>query len=304
MTLPPDVIRDDSIKLTLDLLLSMRQLSSIIFDKLLEASEGKNSTLIEGIKDTIGVQEENGDFEEKEANQGQPIGVEENFTKPEDSEFVKLYKMLMQRTIQLRGMNRNLMVLAKDSKSVIADRRTEIDRLQLELQNMYYRQKFLRAEIARCNAFPSSHTQVDFVSLEQFYADHPDFNSDGSDQNAVDITTAEGQEGTRTADYVENRSLDTMISSDKQVPDYNGEVEMTDAVEDASQLEHKLMLARLKDERQRRQKLENQKKELNKIRLQLVAENKKRKEDLECLDAQLQKFIESAMPIQAVFDKY
>jgi hypothetical protein len=56
--------------------------------------------------------------------------------------------------------------------------------------------------------------------------------------------------------------------------------------------QHKLMMARLEDERTRRLKMEENRKELSQIRSSLVAENKKRKEDLESLDAQLQRFIE------------
>ncbi|KAK9368182.1 Fms-interacting protein-domain-containing protein [Lipomyces kononenkoae] len=199
-----------------------------------------------------------------------------------ESEFAGVAKALMAHSFQLRKINRLYQVSNKDTKDYIAEKRIEVDRLQLELQNMYYRQRYLRKEIELCNDFPSSHTLIDFVPLEQFYEDNPEFkpesdaspkppNGDGGPEEP-----AAGNEDTTMAEGNDNETLS----------------------------QHKLMLARLEDERRRRLQMEERRKELSKIRSNLVAENTKRKEDLESLDAQLQRFIESATPIQNVFQKY
>lgn len=53
---------------------------------------------------------------------------------------------------------------------------------------------------------------------------------------------------------------------------------------------HDLMIARLTNEKNEREKLEKQRKELLTKKQALIAENKKRKDDLVSLDEQLKKF--------------
>ncbi|KAK9237709.1 Fms-interacting protein-domain-containing protein [Lipomyces kononenkoae] len=196
-----------------------------------------------------------------------------------ESEFTGIAKALLAHSFQLRKINRLYQVSSKDTKDHIAQKRIEVERLQLELQNMYYRQRYLRKEIELCNDFPSSHTLIDFVPVEQFYEDNPEFKpgSDSPKQNG-------------------GGGLEEPAAGD-------GDTTMAETGNERLS-QHKLMMARLEDERTRRLKMEEKRKELSKIRSNLVAENKKRKEDLESLDAQLQRFIESATPIQNVFQKY
>lgn len=52
------------------------------------------------------------------------------------------------------------------------------------------------------------------------------------------------------------------------------------------------MVARIEDERREREALEQQRQELLKRKQKLIAENKKRKEDLANLDNDLEKFID------------
>lgn len=56
--------------------------------------------------------------------------------------------------------------------------------------------------------------------------------------------------------------------------------------------ENALMVARIEDERAEREALENQRQELLKRKQKLIAENKKRREDLANLDNDLEKFID------------
>jgi THO complex subunit 5 len=63
------------------------------------------------------------------------------------------------------------------------------------------------------------------------------------------------------------------------------------------------MIARIEHELQEREKLEASRQELLKKKQSLIAENKKRKDDLASLDNDLEKFIDAAKPIQKIFEK-
>lgn len=74
---------------------------------------------------------------------------------------------------------------------------------------------------------------------------------------------------------------------------------------------HELMIARIKHEHDEREKLEQARQELLKRKQALIAENKKRKDDLANLDADLERFIDVCFfslprfvvgPRQLVFD--
>lgn len=84
--------------------------------------------------------------------------------------------------------------------------------------------------------------------------------------------------------------------------------------------EHELMIARINHEHAEREKLEQARQELLKRKQALIAENKKRKDDLANLDQDLEKFIDvrafitfavtvlltfnqAAKPIQRIFEK-
>ncbi|KAK9478816.1 Fms-interacting protein-domain-containing protein [Lipomyces japonicus] len=181
--------------------------------------------------------------------------------------FAAAYQDLQLLIVKLRQVNRTSSVDARVSREKIIQKRTESDRLELDLQNVQYRQRFLLQEIALCNDFSSEHENIDFVPIETFTQDHSDF------------AKKDVEEDTEMMDESKN---------DNTNDDHD----------------HRLTLARLKDERQRRLDLETRKKELITAKAKLVAENKKRTSDLESLDQQLQKFIESATPIQGFLDRH
>lgn len=64
-----------------------------------------------------------------------------------------------------------------------------------------------------------------------------------------------------------------------------------------------LMIARIDHEHAEREALEQQRQGLLKKKQGLIADNKKRKDDLASLDTMLEKFIEGARPIQKVLEK-
>ena len=54
---------------------------------------------------------------------------------------------------QLRGLNRNAIAQVRNTKQLTAEARQEIDRLHLQLQNLYYEERHLRGEIAACESY-------------------------------------------------------------------------------------------------------------------------------------------------------
>ena len=54
---------------------------------------------------------------------------------------------------QLRELNRNAILKVRNTKQTTAEARQEIDRLHLQLQNLYYEERHLRGEIAACESY-------------------------------------------------------------------------------------------------------------------------------------------------------
>ncbi|KAF8476943.1 Fms-interacting protein-domain-containing protein [Kalaharituber pfeilii] len=177
----------------------------------------------------------------------------------------KQQKLLNAYLTQLKVLHRAAFMSAREAKQTTTEARQEVDRLHLQLQNLFYEQRHLRGEIAACKDFPSvpplckqccscllhhdcrhKYTSLPLISEEEFLALHPDHSNDSP---------------------------------------------------------HDLMIARLNNEKAVREDLERQRKELLAKKQSLIAENKKRKDDLASLDEQLKKFIESSRSIQTTFQK-
>jgi hypothetical protein len=62
-------------------------------------------------------------------------------------------KNLFSLLAQLRGLYREAILRVRETKQATAEARQEIDRLHLQLQNLYYEQKHLMGEIAACESF-------------------------------------------------------------------------------------------------------------------------------------------------------
>lgn len=54
---------------------------------------------------------------------------------------------------QLRGLNRNAILQVRNTKQETSEARQEIDRLHLQLQNLYYEERHLKGEIATCENY-------------------------------------------------------------------------------------------------------------------------------------------------------
>ena len=68
-------------------------------------------------------------------------------------ELSKQQKLLYSYLAQLRGLNRNAINGVRNTKQVTAEARQEVDRLHLQLQNLYYEERHLRGEIAACESY-------------------------------------------------------------------------------------------------------------------------------------------------------
>ena len=65
----------------------------------------------------------------------------------------KQQKLLYSYLAQLRGLNRSAILTVREAKQITAEARQEIDRLHLQLQNLYYEQRHLRGEIIACESY-------------------------------------------------------------------------------------------------------------------------------------------------------
>lgn len=59
---------------------------------------------------------------------------------------------------QLRGQNRRVISRVRGTKQETAEARQEVDRLLLQLQNLYYEQRHLLGEIGACEGYEYVHT--------------------------------------------------------------------------------------------------------------------------------------------------
>jgi THO complex subunit 5 len=65
----------------------------------------------------------------------------------------KQQKLLLTYLAQLRGLHREAHVGAKETKAVTAEARQEVDRLHLQLQNLYYERRHLQEQIEACENY-------------------------------------------------------------------------------------------------------------------------------------------------------
>ncbi|OAQ72720.1 THO complex, subunit 5 [Pochonia chlamydosporia 170] len=162
------------------------------------------------------------------------------------AEMAKQQKQLFTSISHLRGLHRNACISARETKAQTAEARQEVDRLHLQLQNLYYEQRHLQGEMSACESYDHKYQQLPLIPVDEFLAQNP-----------------------QHADIDENE----------------------------------LMVARIDHERTEREALEQQRQELLKRKQKLIAENKRRKDDLANLDQDLEKFIDAAKPILELFEK-
>lgn len=101
----------------------------------------------------------------------------------DDDSTARLQKELAAKLSLLRGQNRRLAQLIRQTKQHTSTSRSEIDTLHLSLQNLYYESRHLMGEISACESFPHKHMQLPMVSEAEFLEQHPEW--DGKDDGEV-----------------------------------------------------------------------------------------------------------------------
>jgi len=77
----------------------------------------------------------------------------------------KQQKLLLTYLAQLRGLHRDAHVGARETKALTAEARQEVDRLHLQLQNIYYEERHLQGEIDACESYEYVLSCWPFVKL-------------------------------------------------------------------------------------------------------------------------------------------
>ena len=90
-----------------------------------------------------------------------PLSASEPPSQATQLELSKQQKLLYSYLAQLRGLNRNALLGVRNTKQSTAEARQEIDRLHLQLQNLYYEQRHLRGEIAACESYEYEYDTAD-----------------------------------------------------------------------------------------------------------------------------------------------
>ena len=77
------------------------------------------------------------------------------------AKILKQQKLMFTNIAHLRGLHRAANLSARETKATTAEARQEVDRLHLQLQNLYYEQRHLRGEISACESyeFVSTHPE-------------------------------------------------------------------------------------------------------------------------------------------------
>lgn len=81
----------------------------------------------------------------------------------------KQQKLLFALLAQLRGQNRDAILRVRETKQATAEARQEIDRLHLQLQNLYYEQKHLMGEITACESYDHKYLALPLIPVEEFF---------------------------------------------------------------------------------------------------------------------------------------
>ncbi|KAJ2983275.1 hypothetical protein NUW58_g6279 [Xylaria curta] len=237
----------------------------------------------------------------------------------------KQQKLLITNLAQLRGLHRAANFAARQTKAQTSEARQEVDRLHLQLQNLYYEQRHLQGEIAACESFElvplalastptqDARQQVKVMVMPAALPVTPAFLDSSGGLPAKQDHEEQKQ--------VNNKLIGVQNShSYQQLPLISIEEFLTLKPEHTTDDENTLMVARIEHERNEREALEQKRMELLRRKQKLIADNKRRKDDLFNLDKELEKFIDvsihatglhfaaynakqSAKPITKLFDK-
>ncbi|ERF71634.1 hypothetical protein EPUS_00623 [Endocarpon pusillum Z07020] len=86
----------------------------------------------------------------------------------------KYQKRMIAHLAQVRGHNRRAISGVRVTKQETAEARQEVDRLLLQLQNLYYEQRHLMGEIGACEGYDHAYTNLPLLPLEDYLEIFPD----------------------------------------------------------------------------------------------------------------------------------
>lgn len=173
----------------------------------------------------------------------------------------KQQKLLYAYLAQLRGAHRDAVFGARETKAETTQARQEVDKLHLQLQNLYYEQRHLQGEITACDSYEYvTDSALAWCRAYQYMLIFFFFFSCSHKYLSLPLIPVE--------EFV------------------------TLYPEHANDDETALTIARIGHEHAEREALEQQRQGLLKKKQGLIADNKKRKDDLASLDKQLEAFID------------
>ena len=97
-----------------------------------------------------------------------------NPTLEQKLELAQKQKILNAYLAKLRGQQRQAAFGARATKQETAEARQEVDRLLLQLQNLYYEQRHLMGEMGACEGYDHAYTHLPLRPLDEYLAMFPD----------------------------------------------------------------------------------------------------------------------------------
>lgn len=83
-------------------------------------------------------------------------------------------KLLQAHLSKLRVQTRRTAYGARNTKALTAEAKTEVDRLLLQLQNLYYEQRHLMGEIAACEGYDHAYEKLPLIEVDEYLDLFPD----------------------------------------------------------------------------------------------------------------------------------
>ena len=89
-------------------------------------------------------------------------------------QLAKQQKLLHISLARIRGLHRKSAFSVRATKQQTAEARQDLDRLLLQLQNLYYEQKHLLGEISACEDYDHPYMKLPLISHDDYLAIFPD----------------------------------------------------------------------------------------------------------------------------------
>lgn len=142
-------------------------------------------------------------------------GPLDNASAETQAEVSKQQKLLITNFAKLRGLHRNAHLGSRHTKQETAGARLEVDRLHLQLQNLYYEQRHLQGEITACESYDHTYQQLPLIPVEEFLALKPEHASD--DENDLMIARIEHERTERES--LEQQRMELLKRKQKLISD-------------------------------------------------------------------------------------